>query len=154
MNYTFQSMTQEQAEEIATKWHYKDEYSFYDMDADQEDLKEFLDAEKRNDSYFIVIKNQELIGFFSFNQITEDTIDIGLGMKPNLTGAGQGLDFLRAGLEFIESNYNPKKITLSVATFNQRAIKVYKKIGFKEVEVFVQATNGSRFEFLKMALLF
>ncbi|ANU25539.1 GNAT family N-acetyltransferase [Planococcus versutus] len=154
MNYTFQSMTQEQAEEIATTWHYKDEYSFYDMDADQEDLKEFLDAEKRNDSYFIVTKNQELIGFYSFNQITEDTIDIGLGMKPNLTGSGQGLDFLKAGLKFIESNYNPKKITLSVATFNQRAIKVYKKIGFKEVEVFVQATNGSRFEFLKMALLF
>ncbi len=153
MSYTFQAMTQEQAEEIATNWHYNGEYSFYDMDADQEDLQEFLDAEKRNESYFIVIKNKEIIGFYSFNQITKDTIDIGLGMKPNLTGNGNGLEFLKNGLEFAKSKYNPKEITLSVATFNQRAIKVYKKVGFEEEETFVQATNGSSFEFLKMVLL-
>ena len=36
-------MTQEQAEEIAFNWHYDAEYSFYDMEADKEDLVEFLD---------------------------------------------------------------------------------------------------------------
>lgn len=36
-------MTQTQAEDIASNWHYNDEYSFYDMDADEEDLVEFLD---------------------------------------------------------------------------------------------------------------
>lgn len=153
MNSTFQTMTQKQAEEIATNWHYNGKYSFYDMDADQEDLEEFLDAEKRNESYFIVIKDKEVIGFYSFNQITEDTIDIGLGMKPDLTGNGYGLDFLKEGLEFAKSKYNPKEITLSVATFNQRAIRVYKKVGFKEAGTFVQVTNGSSFEFLKMVLL-
>src|SRR5690606_12922166 len=153
MDYTFQAMTQEQAEEIATNWHYNGEYSFYDMDADQEDLQEFLDSEKRNESYYVVIKNKEIVGFYSFNQLTKDTLDIGLGLKPNLTGNGNGFEFLKDGLEFAKSKYHPKEITLSVATFNQRAIKVYKKVGFKEVETFIQATNGSSFEFLKMSLL-
>ncbi|MET3549406.1 hypothetical protein ABID47_006043 [Paenibacillus favisporus] len=43
MDYFFQSMTQEQAELIAYQWKYKDEYSFYDIAADQEDLQELLD---------------------------------------------------------------------------------------------------------------
>lgn len=34
--------------------------------------------------------------------------------------------------------------------FNQRAVKVYQKMGFKEVELFMQETNGSHFEFLIM----
>ncbi|WP_370569967.1 GNAT family N-acetyltransferase [Sporosarcina sp. resist] len=121
-------------------WHYDGEDSFNDMDVDQEGLQEFLDPEKRKDSYFVVVKNIEVIGFYSFNQTTDDTIDIGLGMKPNLTGNGNGFDFLKAGLDFAESKCSPEKITLSVATFDKRAINVYKKIGFKEVECFVQIT--------------
>jgi [ribosomal protein S18]-alanine N-acetyltransferase len=45
MTYELHVMTQEQAEEIAFNWHYDGEYSFYDMEADQEDLEEFLNPE-------------------------------------------------------------------------------------------------------------
>lgn len=150
MNHSFQPMTQEQAEEIASEWHYEGDYSFYDMDADPEDLEEFLDPEQRKDSYFTVTLDREVIGFFSFTQTSDDTIDIGLGMKPDLTGNGRGHQFLKAGLEFAEAAYSPEKITLSVAAFNKRAIKVYKNIGFQEIKRFEQATNGSTFEFVKM----
>lgn len=71
-------------------------------------------------------------------------------MKPNLTGNGDGMEFVEAGLEFAKSKFTPEKITLSVATFNRRAIKIYRKIGFKEVDTFIQDTNGSRFEFMRM----
>lgn len=151
MEYKFKLMTQEQAEEIAFNWHYDAEYSFYDMEADQEDLVEFLDPQNRGDSYFVVTIDNDMIGFFSFSKVAKNTIDIGLGMKPNLVGNGNGLDFLKAGIEFAKSKYTPQTITLSVATFNKRAIKVYEKIGFKEVETFMQDTNGDRFEFLKMS---
>ncbi|MGF2715207.1 GNAT family N-acetyltransferase, partial [Bacillus cereus] len=46
--------------------------------------------------------------------------------------------------------YKCDYITLSVAAFNERAIKVYKKAGFEAVGTFIQKTNGSCFEFLKM----
>ncbi|MFF3102514.1 GNAT family N-acetyltransferase [Viridibacillus arvi] len=150
MGYRFEIMTQEQAEEIAFNWHYDAEYSFYDMEADKEDLVEFLDPNKRGDSNFVVTKDNDIIGFFSFNQVDINTIDIGLGMRPNLTGNGNGLEFLKAGIEFAELKYTPQNIMLSVATFNQRAIKVYRKIGFEEVDTFMQNTNGNSFEFLKM----
>jgi len=150
MGYKFEMMTQEQAEEIAFNWHYDAEYSFYDMEADKEDLVEFLDPKKRGDSNFVVTKNNDIIGFFSFNKVAIHTVDIGLGMRPNLIGNGNGLEFVRAGLEFAISTYTPRKITLSVATFNQRAIKVYKKIGFEEADTFMQDTNGDCFEFVEM----
>ncbi|GIN88825.1 hypothetical protein J6TS2_52110 [Heyndrickxia sporothermodurans] len=59
-------------------------------------------------------------------------------------------EFLKATLEFVKSDFDPQTLPLSVATFNQRAIKVYRKIGFKDVEVFKQDSNGSTFEFLKI----
>jgi ribosomal-protein-alanine N-acetyltransferase len=40
---------------------------------------------------------------------------------------------------------------LSVATFNQRAINVYRKVGFEDLEVFVNKTNSGQYEFLRMA---
>jgi [ribosomal protein S18]-alanine N-acetyltransferase len=150
MTYLYQVMSQEQAEEIAFQWHYDGEYSFYDMESDREDLAEFINQETRGNSVFSVFNDNELIGFFSVSKVDERVYDIGLGMRPDLTGKGIGFKFLKSGIEFLESEYKPKRITLSVATFNQRAIKVYKKMGFNEQNTFMQTTNGSEFEFIKM----
>ncbi|WP_019413023.1 GNAT family N-acetyltransferase [Paenisporosarcina sp. TG20] len=148
--FTFEVMTQNHAQDIAHNWHYQGKFSYYNMESDKEDLVEFLDPDKRGHSNFIVVNDNELIGFFSFNKVADNTIDLGLGMRPDLTSKGKGLEFLKAGLAFAKSTYKPEYITLSVVTFNQRAIKVYKKIGFVEGDTFIQDTNGGSFEFLKM----
>ncbi|MGG3913298.1 GNAT family N-acetyltransferase [Rossellomorea vietnamensis] len=150
MTYKFNVMTQEQAENIAFQWHYDGDYSFYDMEADEEDLDEFLSPEERGNTTFAITKDMELVAFFSVSKIADGIFDIGLGMRPDLTGKGNGIEFLRAGMNYVQSEFNSEKITLSVATFNQRAIKLYRKGGFKDVETFKQNTNGSTFEFLKM----
>ncbi|KFN01765.1 N-acetyltransferase [Bacillus clarus] len=150
MSYTFEVMTQEQAEEIAYSWHYEGDYSFYDMEADEEDLAGFLNPKERGENIFAVWCTHNMVGFFNFNKTDIHTVDIGLGMKPNMAGNGLGLDFVQAGIMFCKEKYKPRHITLAVATFNERAIKVYKKVGFEAVGTFVQETNGSRFEFLKM----
>ena len=150
MAYEFSVMTQGQAENIAFNWHYDGEYSFYNMEADEEDLAEFLNREERGNSTFAVTKENELVAFFSFSKVANRTFDISLGMRPDLTGKGNGITFLRASINFIQTEFKAEKITLSVATFNQRAIKSYRKVGFKDVETFIQDTNGSTFEFLKM----
>jgi [ribosomal protein S18]-alanine N-acetyltransferase len=150
VTYRFEKMTQQEAEEIAYNWHYDGDYSFYDMEADKEDLAEFLNPELRGDSVFTIYKGEEIIGYFSVNQTAAATYDIGLGMRPDLTGRGMGVDFLKAGLDFVITRFSPKKITLSVATFNQRAIKVYRKMGFKELDTFMQDTNGDTYEFIRM----
>ena len=152
MEYQFTSMTQEQAEDIAYTWHYDGEYSFYDMEADQEDLAEFLNPKTRGETMFAVTYKDELVAFLSVARVTGKTFDIGLGMKPSLTGRGKGAEFLKAAIDFVKSEFLAKKITLSVAVFNQRAIKVYRKMGFEEVGMMMQKTNGSTFEFLNMEL--
>jgi [ribosomal protein S18]-alanine N-acetyltransferase len=146
MDYKFNEVSQEQAETILN-WHYEGEYSFYDYENDEENLVKLLNP--HGDIYYMVKKGNDEVGFFCY-EIEEDSVEIGLGMKPELTGRGMGLDFLKAGINFAISKYNPKEITLSVATFNKRAIKVYEKAGFESVKTFMQDTNGGRFKFLKM----
>lgn len=151
MTYKFEIMTQEQAEDIAHYWHYDGEYSFYDMQADEGDLAEFLNPETRGNTMFAVLKEDEIIGFFSVRKVADFIYDISLGMRPDLTGHGKGKEFLNTGIDFVQSRFNVDKITLSVATFNERAIKVYRKVGFKDIETFMQNTNGCTYEFLRMA---
>lgn len=150
MRYEFRVIEQEQAEDIAYNWHYDGEYSFYDMEADEEDLNEFINLKARGNTTFAAMKENELVGFLIVDQVDDVTFEIGLGMKPILTGKGMGYEFLMALMDFVKSKFTPEKIILSVATFNQRAIKVYKRAGFKEVDTYMQDTNGSTYEFLRM----
>lgn len=150
MSYTFKSMTQDQAEHIAYVWQYNGIYSFYNMESDKDDLQAFLDPTKRGDAVFVVFNENELIGFFTFDYVNPLTITIGLGLKPNQTSIGKGLKFLQAGILFAKQNYNPQFITLSVAAFNERAIKVYKKAGFETFQTYIKETNGDHYEFIDM----
>ncbi|EZP61529.1 GNAT family N-acetyltransferase [Exiguobacterium sp. RIT341] len=151
MCYTFSPLTQRQAEQIAYEWQYDGPFAFYDMPNDVDDLAEFLNPEERTEHYFAVLNRDELIGYYVFEP-NADVVDVGLGMRPDLTGRGNGVAFLEAGLAFIMDRFAPKQIELAVATFNERAIRLYTKSGFLPVERFQQATNGGSYEFLKMRL--
>ncbi|MGD7022365.1 GNAT family N-acetyltransferase [Rossellomorea vietnamensis] len=146
--YSFIPMNQEMAEEIAYRWKYDGEFSFYDMTEDEEDLAEFLQSDRTG--YYTVKKEEEWIGYYCFEESGRGEIEIGLGMKPELTGNGLGLEFFQQGIEFALEQYGPAELFLSVAAFNQRAIKVYQKAGFIPVKTFIQDTNGSSFEFVRM----
>ena len=133
-----------------TSWRYDPPYDFYNWDADPEDLAELRDPERRRNVYFSVRdKNLQLVGFFQFEE--KDSIaDVGLGLRPDLTGQGYGLEFLLSGLEFAKGRFGPVRFTLSVATFNDRAIVVYERAGFRRGDVFMHDTNGGEHEFLSM----
>jgi ribosomal-protein-alanine N-acetyltransferase len=151
MNYKFVEMNSQYAKEIIN-WQYDGIYSFYDMRADQEDLAEFMDSSNWPNKYFAVLgKNDELIGFFSF-LLSDGIMSIGLGMKPSLTGKGFGEDFIKMGVQFgiNHFSYANDYITLDVASFNKRAIKVYERVGFNIIDHFKQDTNGREYEFLRM----
>ena len=93
----------------------------------------------------------ELVGYFTFKP-EEFGLELGLGLRPELTGLGLGASFVNAGLEFAKSRFSPKVVQLRVAAFNERAIKVYGRIGFIEVERFLHPTNGGEFDFVRMEL--
>jgi ribosomal-protein-alanine N-acetyltransferase len=150
MKFEFQPMDEDCAHAVAG-WHYGGIYAFYDMEQDAKDLEELLDPRSWDDHYYAVTDGQgDLIGFFCFEQEKEAVV-IGLGLRPDLTGSGWGQAFLEAGLGFAREKYHPATFMLSVATFNQRAINVYRKAGFEGLQVFVKETNGGQYEFLCMA---
>lgn len=149
MQFVFRPMTEEYATKIAN-WHYEGDAAFYDMDQDPEDLEELLDPSNWIDKYRAVVsEGEDLIGFFSFGR-SENTVTIGLGMKPELTGKGLGQAFVQAGMGYAQHKFGPVDLHLSVATFNKRAIKIYERLGFKRQGVFMNDTNGGIYEFLRM----
>jgi ribosomal-protein-alanine N-acetyltransferase len=148
--FHFKPLSQANAEAIAL-WHYPEPFPFYDWAEDPDDLAELLDPALRGDAYFAVEDGAgDLIGFFSFKKRDARTLQIGLGLRPELTGQGLGGSFLRAGLDYARSRFEPAQFVLSVATFNRRAITVYERAGFIAVRVFMHSTNGGEWEFVEM----
>jgi ribosomal-protein-alanine N-acetyltransferase len=71
-------------------------------------------------------------------------------MKPEITGNGFGKKFVHLVLDHVNHQFQNPEIWLSVAQFNQRAIKVYENAGFVKVDEIQQATNGGVYDFVRM----
>lgn len=150
MELVFRPLTQIHALEIANEWKYDDIYSFYDMTADVEDHEEFIDEDLRDQNdHYEVLENNGLFGFFCVIQ-ANTSIEIGLGMRPDICGKGKGKQFVKQIIDFVEHNYKFDKLIMNVATFNQRAIKVYHSCGFKDLEITKRSSNGGVYEFLTL----
>ena len=150
MDFIFKKLTQINALDIANNWKYDGIYSFYDMTADIEDYDEFINEELRNQSdYFEAIYNDELVGFFSVS-LKSLSIEIGLGLKPDICGKGIGKEFLTQIMNYVDNRYPSNEYIMNVATFNQRAIKVYHSWGFEDYKVVNCKSNGGVYEFLTL----
>lgn len=152
MEYQFLPMQREYADEIAFQWKYDGIYAFYDMTADKDDLREFLDEERWGEEHFAVFNERnELAGYCSYT-FEEGIMWIGFGLKPSLTGKGLGAEFIKSGISYGVSRfgYTRDHVMLAVAAFNARAIKVYEKAGFLDVKRYMQNTNGGEYEFVRM----
>lgn len=152
MVFQFVPMNKDYAKEIAYNWKYDGQYSFYNMTEDEEDLQEFLNPKSwTNKVYAALDEYDQLVGFFQYD-IENCRLEIGLGLKPELTGKGIGGSFVSAGIDFgIKSlNSNINIVILSVATFNKRAINLYRKLRFKIIDTNMISTNGGKYEFYKM----
>ncbi len=150
MIFEFQKLSQSNALVIANEWKYGGAYSFYDMTADIEDYREFIDEDLRNaNDHYQAIAGGGLAGFFCVIQNGPD-IEIGLGLRPDLCGKGVGKGFVDQVVDFIGAHYQFDKLVMHVAAFNQRAVKVYRSCGFQDVKVIQQGSNGGVYEFLVM----
>lgn len=125
-------MTEAYAEEMAS-WKYGGEYSFYDRNGET--------YYPEGEAFACLNEAGELVGHFHFgkdariptveeNVYQEGYLDIGLGLRPELCGKGLGEEFVRLGMEFGRQTFSKQRLRLSVANFNERAVKVYERCGF------------------------
>jgi RimJ/RimL family protein N-acetyltransferase len=111
-------------------WRYPPPFNFYDGNIDP-----VLNPER----YFAGRDEEgELVGFYYFEPKPPD-LDYGLGLRPDLTGRGLGLEFFLAGLAFAHERYEPRRVVLHVAEFNERARRVYERAGFVVVSRHVRS---------------
>ena len=150
MSNKIERLTQQHALEIANDWHYEAPYDFYDMKNDLEDYEEIVSQEARRDRYYQVLREGELYGFFCLEQKGERTLELGLGMRPEHCGKGQGAAFLQEILDFIKKKFAPQVLRLSVADFNHRAQQLYLNMGFEVVRRIPQESNGDIHLFVEM----
>jgi RimJ/RimL family protein N-acetyltransferase len=128
--------------ELAT-WRYESPYEFYD--GGQEPVE-------NPERYFIACDDDGLVGFYYFEP-KEDALEYGLGLRPDLAGRGLGLEFFRDGIEFGRERYLQGRVRLFVAAFNERAIKVYERAGFRETERHMRTfARWGEVEFVNMEL--
>lgn len=144
-------LNQENAETIANDWHYPEPYDFYDMANDQDDYEELIRSNRRKEYYYQIESDHQVIAFFGIFPLSDISIELGLGLRPDLTGKGLGQMVFTLIEHFIKLNFDQyQEIILSVAEFNQRAIKLYSKIGYEVAGHKKVSTNGSVYDFLEM----
>jgi [ribosomal protein S18]-alanine N-acetyltransferase len=136
----------------ASHWRYPGEYAIYDLGLAPLLFYALLRAPLRAFGVYplvVATPNDPLISVFSLISRGDD-IELGVGMRPDLMGHGLGLALILQGMDFARQRLRPNTFSLSVATFNQRAITVYERAGFQPGPRRPFYANGKRYESLRM----
>ncbi len=157
MQLHFQPMSEALAHEIA-RWRYAPPYALYNLAADSVGADEAIRARADpSKGYFAVTDGLgESVAFRCFGMkarvpggdYTEDALDTGGGLRPDLTGRGLGLSVLQAGLSFGVEQFHPTAFRVTVATFNQRALRVCERAGLRAAQRFHRPSDGLEFAVL------
>lgn len=145
----FYPMDEAAARAIMT-WRYEAPYDVYNLgpgDADQI-VSCFVDPV--NAYHAIIDKEGRLVAYCCFGpdaqvpggDYDKPATDIGLGVHPGLVGQGLGGTFVGAVLRFARQELTLSEFRVTVAEFNERALRVWKKAGFRPVQRFERAPNG------------
>jgi RimJ/RimL family protein N-acetyltransferase len=114
-------------------WRYEFPYEWYDTASDPRRIELFANPARREGLRGVVDDEGELIGFFNFVREGNE-VRVGLGIRPDLTGRGLGAQFIDAGLGYAKEEWSPRKFRLWVAWWNERALRAYRRAGFREVQ--------------------
>lgn len=80
----------------------------------------------------------ELIGTITLREVSRwrKSARLGIHLHPGRLGHGYGTEAMRLFLDYYFNNLCWKLLKLDVATFNERAIRCYEKVGFEQVGEF------------------
>jgi RimJ/RimL family protein N-acetyltransferase len=154
MALTFEPMGEGAAREILG-WTYTPPYDIYNITADDQEaaLEFFCNADNRY--YALHDARGSLVAFCCFGHDAQvpggsyagGALDIGLGLRPDLTGRGLGRSFVAAVIEFAQATFAPQQLRVTIAIFNARALRVWRSAGFLPILTFT-APGGRQFAIL------
>ena len=137
-------------------WRYEPPYDLYNILLDDGN-----DAYDKIVSYFLgsaihccaILHEGELAGFCTFGEdgrvdggdYSQPALDIGMGMKPALTGQKHGDAFVTAVIQYANKTFIPSHLRVTINAVNSRAQRVWQKAGFTQQEQFICPRNGKSF---------
>src|SRR5688500_3360193 len=124
------------------EWRYEPPYDVYNSDHVMTDDPSL--ATSSSEDHFAIVEAGALIGSCSFRNdarvpggtYRDGPLDIGIGMRPDLTGRGNGARYLGAVIAFARDRLGARELRATVAEFNARAIRAFERTGFRKVTRF------------------
>ncbi|MDO5040696.1 MAG: GNAT family N-acetyltransferase [Peptoniphilus sp.] len=109
-----------------------DDYNFYE-ETDKEIEEWYLWKTSFGARYYTIFLEEKPIGYISFKHIKEynKSAVLGLVLNPAFMGQKYGKEALCTMSDVFFNRWGFKKLYLKVARYNQRALSLYKKLGFK-----------------------
>lgn len=147
---SFTPMDESAAREIIT-WCYDPPYDIYNLEDSEKSIQYAL--EPQNNFYTMRDVRGDLVGFCSFGadaqvpggDYRESAMDIGMGIRPDLTGQGRGSNFVAEVLSFANEQFQPATFRVTIAAFNQRAQRVWEMHGFRPIQRFTHLESERDF---------
>ncbi len=147
--YTFQPMDEASVQQI-WQWRYPAPYDIYNATDLESTLECFLDPSYH---YYSLWQSGELIGFRCFGKDAQvrggdysaAALDLGGGLRPDLTGQGLGAHVMQAAFEFAQLKFAPTAFRCTVAAFNVRAQTVCQRVGYEERSRFQHPLTDKEF---------
>jgi RimJ/RimL family protein N-acetyltransferase len=152
MTLSIQPLTAAQVRQMLA-WQYAGPYAIYNMDGeDPAEANQFI-GDPANGYFAIADETGDLIGFCNFGHDArvpggdygEEALDIGMGLRPDLTGQGRGAAYAAAVFEFARRNFPHSLHRVTIAEFNRRAQRLCEHFGFQVGELFAHARDGRPF---------
>lgn len=145
-----------QSAQTIAEWQYEPPYDRYTIEpADRAEVAAFF-TDPHNAYYTMRDDAGELHAFCCFGfdarvpggNYSAEALDLGMGVRPDLTGQGRGASFATALCDFAQQHYAPAALRVTVAAFNERALRVWRGIGFVEVQRFLRLRDSAPFVIL------
>jgi len=143
MTLSFRRLDKKSASAILD-WKYDPPYDIYNLASPDPEatLKYLLDPQ--NAFYGICGQQGQLNAYSSFGpdgqvpggDYSAPALDIGLGIRPDLTRQGQGPEYVKVVIDFTCRTYRPDRLRVTIAAFDKRALRVWEKAGFQLVQKF------------------
>lgn len=139
MSIEIRPVTEPDIREFIT-WRYDPPYDGYNITDDPDEAVAYFLSP--GVECHVLVDSDELIGFCTFGadaqvpggDYFENRLDIGLGIRPDLTGRGNGSTYVAAVVDLALEEHTGLRVT--IAEQNARAIRVWEANGFQRVQRF------------------
>jgi RimJ/RimL family protein N-acetyltransferase len=152
MAFVFQPIDETSARAVVA-WRYPPPYEVYNEEPErmQQVVEELLRAEYHY--YRMAEGSDPLVAYCCFGldarvaggDYDSQGLDLGLMVRPDLNGQGRGAQFAEAVLEFAQRTFPHRLWRVTIAEFNQRAQRVWQKLGFHRMQTFPRRGDGLTF---------